>query len=259
MTLDSEIAEYLSFAHRLADASGDVIRPHFRECIDVDNKRPGDFDPVTIADRDAEAAIRALIEETYPDHAILGEEHGKRDGNAYTWVLDPIDGTRSFITGFLTWGTLIALSHEGLPILGIMDQPITGERFVGTPEGAYLGERKLQVRPCAALGDAVLISTTPDMFDAKEELPAFQRVESRVKLRRWGGDCYSYCMLAHGFVDLVIEASMKPYDIQALIPIVEGAGGIVTTWDGAPAANGGRLIAAGDRRVYDEAIALLQG
>lgn len=259
MTQASEIAEYLGFAHRLADASGGVIVPHFRERIDVDNKRADDFDPVTIADRDGEAVIRALIAETYPDHGILGEEHGKTAGNAYTWVIDPIDGTRSFITGFPTWGTLIALSHDGAPILGIMDQPVTGERFVGTPDGTFLAEQKLQVRPCTGLADAILFSTTPDMFDTEEELPAFARVESKVKLRRWGGDCYSYCMLAHGLVDLVIEAGMEPYDIQALIPIVEGAGGIVTTWDGGSAAGGGRLIAAGDRRVYDEAVALLRG
>ncbi len=259
MISDSQIAEYLTFAHRLADASGRVITPYFREQLDVGNKQTHDFDPVTVADRDAETVIRALIEETYPDHAVLGEEHGAVAGNAYTWVIDPIDGTRSFIAGFPTWGTLIALSHDGAPILGIMDQPITGERFVGSPEGAFLGERKLQVRSCPGLGEAILFSTTPDMFGAGEEISAFQRVESKVKLRRWGGDCYSYCMLAHGLVDLVIEAGMEPYDIQALIPIVEGAGGIVTTWEGASAATGGRLIAAGDRRVYEEAMALLRG
>lgn len=259
MPESDEISELTQFAHRLADAAGAVIRPYFRAALDVDNKQPGDFDPVTEADRAAEAAIRTLIRETYPDHGIIGEEHEDVAGGRYTWVLDPIDGTRSFIAGFPTWGTLIALGLDGRPVIGIMDQPFTGERFVGGPDGASLGDQNLKVRPCAGLSEAVLFSTTPDMFVPGDEMAAFQRVEAEVKLRRWGGDCYSYCMLAHGLVDLVIEASMKPYDIQALIPIVEGAGGILTTWEGGPAWNGGRLIAAGDRRVYDAAMALLNG
>lgn len=259
MSDTDEIAELTKFAHDLADASGEVIRPYFRAAIDVDNKRPGDFDPVTEADRAAETAIRTLIRDTYPDHGIIGEEHEDVAGGRYTWVLDPIDGTRSFIAGFPTWGTLIALGLDGRPIIGIMDQPFTGERFVGIPGGASLGDKSLQVRPCSGLSEAVLFSTTPEMFKPGADLSAFQRVEEKVRLRRWGGDCYSYCMLAHGLVDLVIEASMQSYDIQALIPIVEGAGGIVTTWDGEPAWNGGRLIAAGDKRVYDEAMALLSG
>jgi len=252
-----EIAELTKFAHELADASGAVIRPYFRVPLDVDNKMPGDFDPVTVADRQAEAAIRAMICETYPDHGIIGEEHEDVAGGRYTWVVDPIDGTRSFIAGFPTWGTLIALGLDGCPIIGVLDQPFTGERFVGVPGGAFLDGKSLQVRPCSSLSGAILFATTPDMFQPGEEIRAFQRVEERVKLRRWGGDCYAYGMLAHGLVDLIIEASMKPYDIQALIPIVEGAGGVVTTWDGSPAWNGGRLIAAGDKRVYDEAMELL--
>ncbi len=252
-----QIADLLAFAHRLADVAGTVIRPHFRASGAVDNKRPADFDPVTAADRDAETAMRELIAAHYPDHAVYGEEHGAQWGARFTWVLDPIDGTRSFIGGFPTWGTLIALAEHGRPVIGIMDQPITGERFVGGPDGAFLGDRKLAVRPCAALADAVLYATTPDMFEPAREMPAFQRVERQVKLRRFGGDCYAYCMLAHGLLDVIVEAAMQPYDIQALIPIVEGAGGIVTNWEGEPAWNAGRILAAGDRRVHEAALEAL--
>ncbi|MBI1179894.1 MAG: histidinol-phosphatase, partial [Alphaproteobacteria bacterium] len=212
---------------------------------------------VTAADREAEAAMRALIARTYPDHAVYGEEHGAEWGERFTWVLDPIDGTRSFIGGFPTWGTLIALAEHGRPILGIMDQPVLGERFVGGPDGAFLGDLALRTRPCERLEDAVLYATTPDMFEPEREMPAFRRVEQRVKLRRFGGDCYAYCMLAHGLVDVIVEAAMQPYDIQALIPIVEGAGGVVTNWDGDPAWQAGRILAAGDRRVHRQALEAL--
>ena len=254
------IDAFVAFAHTLADAAAEVTMPWFRADAAIENKREADFDPVTVADQDAEAAMRALIEATYPDHGILGEEHGHKPAgdSGHMWVLDPIDGTRSFIGGFPTWGTLIALHDGSKPIVGIMDQPFTGERFVGSPSGVVMGDRELKVRDCATLADAVLYSTTPDMFKGDYETRAFGDVEAAVKLRRFGGDCYAYAMLAMGQLDLVVESSMQAYDIQALIPIVEGAGGIVTTWDGGPADNGGRLIAAGDRRVYDEAMALLQ-
>ena len=263
-------ADLLAFAHRLADVAGDVIRPYFRANHGIENKHAsgsdGGFDPVTLADQESELAMRALIETEFPDHAVFGEEHGASwaadSGGRFTWVLDPIDGTRSFIGGFPTWGTLIALHDAavegGRPVIGIMDQPIIGERYVGTPDGAWLGEEPLKVRPCASLADAVLYATTPDMFKGGD-LAAFQRVEARVKLRRFGGDCYAYGMLAFGLNDLIVEASMQPYDIQALIPIVEGAGGIVTNWDGNPAYDAGRILAAGDKRMHDAVLALLGG
>jgi histidinol phosphatase-like enzyme (inositol monophosphatase family) len=251
----------IAFAHQLADAAGDVIRPHFRDIKAVENKLDDGFDPVTKADKDAETAMRAMIEATYPDHGILGEEHGTKAAGpgGLTWVLDPIDGTRSFIGGFPTWGTLIALNAGAAPFIGIMDQPFTGERFLGTPDGAFLGDQKLSVRSCASIDEAVLYSTTPDMFHQPGEMAAFQRVEEVVKLRRFGGDCYAYAMMALGFVDVIVEAAMQPYDIQALIPIVEGAGGYVCNWDGDPADQGGQVLAAGDKRVLDQALALLQG
>lgn len=253
-----EWREILGFAHELADASGPVIRRYFRTGLDVADKAGmTDFDPVTAADREAEDAMRRLVRQRYPHHAVVGEEGGTDGAGPETWVLDPIDGTRSFIAGFPTWGTLIAYNDGRQARVGIMDQPVTGERFVGHPDAAYLGEHALAVRPCADLKDAVLFATTPDMFTAPAERDGFARLEKQVKLRRFGGDCYAYCMLAAGFVDLVVEATLAPYDIQALIPIIEGAGGIVTTWDGGPAADGGRIVAAGDKRVHDAAMAVL--
>lgn len=256
---EHQMHAFMAFANRLADVAGRAIRPYFRATGAIDNKREGDFDPVTEADRAAEEAMRALISRTFPDHGVYGEEHGAEWGERFTWVLDPIDGTRSFIGGFPTWGTLIALADHGRPILGIMDQPVLGERFVGGPDGAFLGDLPLQTRSCPRLEEAVLYATTPDMFEPEMEMPAFRRVESRVKLRRFGGDCYAYCMMAYGLVDVIVEADMKPYDIQALIPVVEGAGGIVTNWEGEPVWQGGRILAAGDRRVHEQALELLNG
>ncbi len=260
MVASESYDDLLAFAHRLADAAGEVIRPYFRAENETEDKRPdGSYDPVTLADKEAELAIRALIETDYPGHKIYGEEHGAEWGDQFTWVVDPIDGTRSFIGGFPTWGTLIALNDGGRAVIGIMDQPVIGERFVGTPDGAWLNGRPLKTRPCASLSEAVLYSTTPDMFEPDHDLPAFHRVEAQVQMRRFGGDCYQYGMLAHGLNDLIIEAKMAPYDIQALIPLVEGAGGIVTNWEGERAEMAGRILAAGDKRVHEVALALLNG
>jgi histidinol phosphatase-like enzyme (inositol monophosphatase family) len=253
------VNDLLAFAHELADAAGETIRPYFRQTNSIDNKKVEDFDPVTVADREAETSMRRIIEARYPDHGILGEEHGAKPAGAsgLTWVLDPIDGTRSFIGGFPTWGTLIAVNNGTEVLAGILDQPYTGERFVGSADGAFLGDQKLAVRACATLDDAVLYSTTPDMFKPGPEQDAFERVEATVKLRRFGGDCYAYAMLAMGFVDLVVESSMQAYDIQALIPIVEAAGGKVTDWQGNPVLDGGQILATGDARIHEQAMVLL--
>jgi histidinol phosphatase-like enzyme (inositol monophosphatase family) len=261
MTQNAPAEEFVAFANQLADAAGDVIKPYFRAKNAIENKQDGGFDPVTIADKEAETAMRTLIEAHYPNHGILGEEHGHKPAGegGMTWVLDPIDGTRSFIGGFPTWGTLIALNNGRDVVIGIMDQPFTGERYIGTPDGAFFEGQRLAVRPCASLEDAVLYSTTPDMFHRPGEAAAFGRVEEVVKLRRFGGDCYAYAMMALGFVDLIIESSMQPYDIQALIPIVEGAGGIVTNWQGEDAMQGGQILAAGDARTHQQALQLLHG
>jgi myo-inositol-1(or 4)-monophosphatase len=261
----SEIAELAKFAETLANAAGKVIMPYFRTPQHVADKAATGqkFDPVTEADSEAEAVIRRLIKAKYPHHAIIGEEHGDEDGEGVsdaprlTWVLDPIDGTRAFISGLPLWGTLIALNDGYEPVIGIIDQPFTGERFIGLPSGSYLGQQKLKVRPCEGLASATLSTTDPDLLAEGAERAAYRQVESRVRLRRYGYDCYAYGMLAHGYIDLVIEAGLKTYDVQALIPVIRGAGGIVTNWRGGPAHEGGQIIAAGDARVHAEALELL--
>lgn len=260
---DAELLELSAFVCRLADAAGAEILPHFRAPLAVDNKaRDGAYDPVTAADRAAESAMRELIRRTYPQHGIYGEEQGYQRGeSALTWVIDPLDGTRSFITGALHWGTLIALYDGVRPVLGVMNQPYTRERFAGSRLGAQLrspeGTRELATRHCERIEGAVLYTTHPDMFASAEERAGFERLAERVKLVRYGGDCYSYCMLAMGYVDLVVEASLAPYDVQALVPIIEAAGGVMTTWDGGSANFGGRIIAAGDPRLHSCARQLL--
>jgi myo-inositol-1(or 4)-monophosphatase len=256
------VIDFTAFIGRLATTSGETILPFFRTSLGIDNKATGHgFDPVTEADRAAEAVMRRLIKANFPQHGIVGEEFGnEREDAEYVWVLDPIDGTKSFISGFPIWGTLIALLHRGTPVFGMMHQPYIGERFSGDSGSARYhgpsGERKLSVRRCASLKEATSFTTSPLLMNAADRA-AFSGVEAEVRLTRYGGDCYSYCMLAAGHLDLVIETELKPYDIAALIPIITGAGGIVTTWEGKPAQNGGRIIAAGDRRVHDAAMKLL--
>ena len=256
--------DFAAFVDQLATASGDAILPFFRTTLSVENKSRGEgFDPVTVADRSAEAAMRALIRKNFPDHGIVGEEYGAEQTDAeYVWVLDPIDGTKSFISGMPAWGTLIALTRGGEPAYGMMHQPFTRERFTGDGRTAHYrgpaGERALHVRRCGDLSDAILMTTSPLLMDDAERT-AFRRVETAARLSRYGGDCYAYCMLAAGHVDLVIECGLKPYDIIPLIPIIAGAGGIVTDWNGGPAKNGGRIVCAGDARVHKAAMTLLNG
>jgi myo-inositol-1(or 4)-monophosphatase len=207
--------------------------------------------------------MRTLIRTNFPEHGIRGEEFEAERADAdYVWVLDPIDGTKSFIAGMPAWGTLIALTRRGEPVFGMMHQPFTRERFTGDGETARYrgpaGERALHVRECSALADAVLFTTSPLLMNDADRV-AFGRVEKAVKLSRYGGDCYAYCMLAAGHVDLVIETELKPHDVLPLMPIITGAGGILTTWEGKAPHAGGRVIVAGDRRVHEAAMAMLQG
>jgi len=254
--------DFAAFVDELAAVSGETIRPFFRSALSVENKSlSGGFDPVTAADRAAEAAMRALIKRTFPEHGIIGEELGAdRPDAEYVWVLDPIDGTKSFICGMPVWGTLIALTRRGEPIYGMMHQPFTREHFSGDGKGARYrgpaGDRVLRVRPCAALDEAILATTSPLLMN-DDDRQCFGRVEKGVRLSRYGGDCYAYCVLAAGQVDLVIETELKPHDVLALIPIIEGAGGIVTTWDNGRPHKGGRVVAAGDKRVHTLAMKLL--
>ena len=258
--------ETIAFAHRLADAAGAAIRPYFRKRIDVTDKSAAgaDFDPVTAADREAELAIRSIIERERPDDGILGEEFGEKPSrNGRRWVLDPVDGTRAFITGRHEWASLIALEENGSPVFGLIDQPILHERIVGVngethmlTEGEHL---RLQVRPCASLREAVLCATHPTTYFSPEERAAFARVESGARMTRFGGDCYLIVSLALGFVDLIVESSLKRWDVAALMPIVQGAGGIITNWHGGSCEAGGQILAAGDARIHEAAITLLAG
>jgi histidinol-phosphatase len=254
--------DFAAFVDRLATISGETILPFFRTALGVENKaQGGGFDPVTAADRSAETAMRRLIRQTFPDHGIIGEEFGSEHTDAeYVWVLDPIDGTKSFICGMPMWGTLIALLRRGEPVYGMMHQPFTRESFNGDGGAARYrgpaGERALMVRHCAELSQAILATTSPLLMKDADRAQ-FSRVEKAVRLSRYGGDCYAYCMLAAGHVDLVIETELKPHDILPLMPIIAGAGGVVTAWDGGPAKAGGRVVAAGDARVHAAAMKLL--
>jgi len=256
--------DFAVFVDELAAVSGAAILPFFRTAIGIDDKRKrGQFDPVTDADRAGEVAMRTMIQRTFPEHGILGEEFGnERPDATWVWALDPIDGTKSFIAGMPAWGTLIGLMREGVPVYGMMHQPFIGERFTGDGAAAKYrgpaGARDLVVRPCAELSDAVLYTTSPQLF-TEDERERYRRVEAEAKLARYGGDCYAYCMVAAGLIDVVIEAGLEVHDIVALIPIVEGAGGVITSWDGGSTNTGGRIVAAGDKRVHQAAMTILNG
>jgi inositol-phosphate phosphatase/L-galactose 1-phosphate phosphatase/histidinol-phosphatase len=252
-------AELLAFVHRLADAAGEVIRRHYRTPVLVEHK--ADDSPVTIADREAEEALRTLIRAEHPDHGIEGEEFGVERADAeFVWCLDPIDGTKSFITGRPLFGTLISLARAGRPILGLIDQCILHERWLGI-EGrpSTWNGRPISVRPCASLDLAVLYATSAKMFAAPADRAAFARIEQEVRLPMYGGDCYAYGLLALGFADLIVEAELDPHDFMALVPVIEGAGGTITDWQGGALtmASDGRVVAAGDVRVHAQALGVL--
>lgn len=255
----------LEAAHAFADLSGTAVLKHFRRPIAVQNKLESGFDPVTAADKAAERAIAKALKARFPGHALVGEEYGTvNDGARYRWIVDPIDGTRAFIMGSPLWGTLIGLLDGDTPVLGVMDQPFTGERFWSGEKTSHMRRGKgkavtLKTRTCPALKDAVLTSTHPGLFAPGDQTELLARMEKSVRMTRYGGDCYGYCLLAAGFVDIIIEPGLKSYDIAALIPIVERAGGIVTTWDGRPAFDGGDIIACGDKRLHAAALKAMKG
>ena len=261
---NSELDELTDFAGELADFAAAEILPYFRVPVSVEDKGcQSQFDPVTIADQAAEAAMRKAIKNHYPEHAILGEEHGYESGAVnLTWVLDPIDGTRAFITGMPLWGVLIALFDGTKPVLGVMDQPFMRERYIGVAGKSVClsggAETLLQTRQCMKLADAILMTTAPDMFVTADEKLAYQSLMGQLRMNRFGGDCYAYCMLARGFVDLVVEADLQPYDIQALIPVVEGAGGVITNWRGESACGGGQVVAAATAELHQQALDILR-
>jgi histidinol phosphatase-like enzyme (inositol monophosphatase family) len=258
-------------AFAAADAARAACLSHFRSAgLNAEDKgRPGWFDPVTVADREAEAAMREVLARLRPGDGVLGEEQGASRGAAggetgLVWVLDPIDGTRGFMSGTPTWGVLVALNDGTRPVLGVIDQPFTGERFWGVSHSGRRGaewlrgpeSRPLRARPCAGLAGATLFTTFPEVGTAAERA-GFEAVRDRVRLTRYGMDCYAYALIAAGSVDLVIEAGLEAYDVQALVPVIEGAGGVMTDWRGGDCQRGGRVLAAGDARTHAEALAIL--
>jgi histidinol phosphatase-like enzyme (inositol monophosphatase family) len=252
-------------AHRLADAARAAVLPHFRHmALSADNKHArGGFDPVTEADRAAERAMRAILAQARPGDGILGEEYERVVGETgLTWVLDPVDGTRAFLSGAPTWGVLIAVADATGPVYGLIDQPYIGERFLGgfgrAETSGPLGLRPLRARPPRALSDAILYTTFPEVGTPAEGA-AFARLSAQAKLTRYGTDCYAYALIAAGQIDLVVEAGLQPYDVQAPIAVIEAAGGIVTNWQGGPAHMGGQVLAAANRAVHAAAMAVLNG
>lgn len=249
MTQDADsLVELEDFALELAHTAGGIARAHFRKDFTIDNKDAGGFDPVTSADRAIESVLREAIVERYPEHGIVAEEGGGRDTTSpYTWYIDPIDGTRAFMMGSPLWGTLVGLAENGVPRFGLLAQPVLEEVFFGSPGGSWLirpdGRERLRTRRCETLERAVLASTDPDMF-GPAATRAFEALAGRCLLRRFGGDCYNYAMLAAGFIDIVVEDQLKSYDIVPLIPVIENAGGVVTTWDGRVPIDGGAVVAA---------------
>lgn len=255
----AELDRFIAGAEAAADVAGAVVRPFFRARFAIEAK--SDRSPVTIADRSAEQAMRAVLAERFPDHGVLGEEFGEdRPGARFCWVLDPIDGTRAFVSGRPTFGTLIALLDGETPILGVIDQPVSGERWVGvagrptTFLGAY---GRVGCRTCASLADAELSCTSPEMLGS--DLPRWQRLKDAVRRNYWGGDCYVYGLLALGQIDIVTDSTMKLWDWAALVPVVEGAGGRVTDWSGRPLRPGcdGHVLAVGDATLLLPIAALL--
>lgn len=258
------IAELWSTAHALADAARPATLAHFRQAgLSADNKLDGGFDPVTVADRASEAAMRAVLERLRPQDAILGEEEAAKPGTSgLTWVIDPIDGTRGYLSGAPTWGVLVGLADDHGPILGIIDQPYIGERFWGGLSEAWvqgpMGKAALRARAARPLGEAILYSTFPEV-GTLAEAAAFRRVAPMARLTRYGTDCYGYALIAAGQIDLVIEAGLQTYDVMAPIAVIQAAGGVVTDWQGRPAHHGGQVLAAANAAIHTEALVLLNG
>jgi myo-inositol-1(or 4)-monophosphatase len=257
-------AEMTRFAIALANASAAEILPYFRRNTAVDVKVGDVWDPVTEGDRAGERIIRKMIEQRYPDHGILGEEFGIKEARSpFTWVLDPVDGTRSFVCGMPTWATLIGLSYEGRPALGLMNQPVVGDMFYGSPEGAWHDYRgttsHIAVRKGIPLSRASIGTTAPELYRSAENQQRFQALKARAQLTRYGGDAYFFCMMASGHIDIAMDCGLQPYDITPLLPIVTGAGGCAAEWTGGDLAKGGNVITAGSRELLDEAMAIMAG
>ena len=257
-----EVEQIWSIFLTMSEHASKETLSRFRTNNQITNKNEKTFDPVTEADVEVERILRQVITEQFPSHGIIGEELPNRDGTSeWSWIIDPIDGTRSFVSGMPTWGTLVGVLKNGVPTFGMMSQPFVGELFMGEP-GKSVTVRNgcnetLHCRSSSGLSDATLFTTSPDMFESAHEKACFDELAQKVKLTRYGADCYGYCLLAAGFVDLVVEANLGFYDIAPLVPIIEGAGGIVTDWQGGPIRAGGRALAAGDQKIHMEALATM--
>ena len=258
---DTQMDELCSFAGRLADTARKIITPYFRSGLSIDDK-PTDSDtgqPVTRADRESEEAMRDLITSHYPDHGVIGEEFDDHNPDAeFCWVLDPIDGTRAFIAGLPMFGTLIGLGYQKRPILGVLDQPVMKDRFIGTARGSSLNGKPIKTRKCSHLDQAIYSVTDPRMMATPAQEVVFQRLMRETHLTQFGGNCCAYGMLASGAIDLITENDLKPLDIYALIPLIEGAGGVVTGWTGGPAEKSASVIACGDPILHREVLPLLK-
>ena len=251
----------LSFFDALAEAAAAETLPRFRVAVAVDNKYQSGFDPVTEADRAAEQAIRALIKANHPDHGIFGEEFGSEgEDRAFVWVIDPIDGTRAFISGLPTWGTLVGLYRNGRAVMGMMDQPFTGERYIAGPDGSFLRHGgktlRLSTRKDVSIDAAIMMTTSPFLYRDRT-LTAYQALEARVRMARYGSDCYGFAMVAGGHIDICIDAGLKSYDIAGLIAPIEQAGGVVSDWQGGRPEQGGDIIACATPALHAEALAIL--
>lgn len=256
--------ELTRFAIALARASAEEILPYFRQNAAVDVKEGPVWDPVTEGDRAGERIIRRMIEDRYPDHGIIGEEYGVKEARSpFTWVLDPVDGTRAFVCGMPTWATLIGLSHEGKPALGLMNQPVVGDMFYGNPEGAwheYRGKSSpIRTRTGVPLARATIGTTAPELYRSPENQRRFQELRTKAQLTRYGGDAYFFCMMAAGHIDIAMDCGLQPYDITPLLPVVTGAGGFAAEWTGGDLSRGGNVITAGSRALLGEALAIMQG
>lgn len=266
MLSDQQLQTYSAVAQQLADAAAAVTLQYFRRPLEVDNKEDDGFDPVTAGDKGAEAAIREILDQDYPDHGIIGEEYGRKNETAdLVWTLDPIDGTRAFISGLPTWGTLIALSYKGEPVIGVIDQPYIKERYIGSRLGTTLNGSPIHCRPCTSLSKATISTTAPELFLGQER-ELWDKLQASTQLTRYGLDCYAYAIVASGFMDIVMETDLKIHDMAALIPIIQGAGGLAMNWSGGtagenctPARENGRLLVCGDPALKDALLSLTGG
>lgn len=254
--------ELTRFAIALAQHSATAILPYFRRNTAVAVKDGPVWDPVTEGDRAGERAIRKMIEERYPEHGILGEEYGAKESRSpFTWVLDPVDGTRSFVCGMPTWATLIGLSFEGRPVVGLMNQPVVGDMFYGNPEGSWHDYRgtatRIAARKNVGLSHASIGTTAPELYRSEENQRRFQTLKAKAQLTRYGGDAYFFCLMAAGHIDIAMDCGLQAYDIAPLLPIVTGAGGFAAEWTGGDLNRGGNVISAGSRALLDEALAIM--